>query len=107
MAWLDDRLWCHPKVLPLSDTAKWVYVAGVCYSSGMRTRGVLDSPTQRLIGAENGVRAELIKAGLWDATKNGAVLIHDWEEHNGIRDERRAREAARLREYRRKQKENQ
>lgn len=98
MAWIDDRIWCHPKLTDLSDGAWRVFVSGIAYSSGMGTKGMLTSSQQKLIGARDRTRVELIAAGLWDAQDDGAVFIHDWEEHNGKRDERKRKDRERKRE---------
>lgn len=100
MAWLDDRFWCHPKVNGLSDRAFRAYVNGLTYSAGMQTRGSLDVATQKLLGASPKVASELVDVGLWDDCGNGVVRIHDWDEHNGKRDERRSQERERKRKLR-------
>lgn len=102
MAWIDDRIWCHPKFTGLTDAQFTAYVKGVAYSAGMGTRGYLSTDQQRLMFVHPRTRVGLIKAGLWDAHgSNGDVRIHDWDEHNGKRDERRARDRERKREARR------
>jgi len=101
MAWIDDRLWCHPKIVPLTVPARWVYVAAIAYSSGMSTGGRIDAATQRLLGARAPIRAELLQAGLWDLNGDGTTVhIHDWDEHNSKRDERRKKDRERKRAMR-------
>ena len=101
MAWIDDRIWCHPKFNALTPRAFATYIRAVAYSSGMGTAGHLDPSTQQLVGGSAIVRAELIAAGLWDVNGDGrSVIIHDWDEHNGARDARKVRERERLRAYR-------
>lgn len=90
MAWLDDRIWCHPKFTGCSKPARWSYVAGVCYSTGFQTRGFLTVGQLRTIGVVARERRELVAAGLWDELPDGSVQVHDWDEHNSRRDERRA-----------------
>ena len=97
MAWIDDRIWCHPKLRAISDKAHRVYVNAIAYSAGMGSKGVLSTPQQKLLGARDRERVELIAAGLWDALDDGAILIHDWDEHNSKRDERRAKDSERKR----------
>lgn len=105
MAWTDPRLWCHPKYVGLSWRAKAVLRHGFEYAEGMGTKGVLTPASQTTIGATRAVRAELVDAGWWDENGDGrTVHIHDWEEHNGHRDRRRAKDRERLREWRAKQK---
>ncbi len=96
MAWIDDRIWCHPKFVDLSDRAHRVYVDGLAYSAGFSCRGHLSPGQQRKIGSDAKARRELIEARLWDENGDGAsVYIHDWDDHNGKRDARR--EADRVR----------
>lgn len=89
MAWLDDRAWAHPKVTRLTPNAFRVWVSGICYASGFSTSGRLEREHQRLVGATARIRGELVTAGLWDEVDAGAVVIHDWDEHNGRRDAKR------------------
>lgn len=105
MAWLDPSIYAHPKLLRCSEGARWVYVAGLAYSDGFSTRGVLTPAAQRIIGAHWKHRDMLVLNGLWNvhdaAHKTGiaptnkrdgmTVVINGWEEHNGRRDD--AREA--------------
>lgn len=101
MAWIDDRLWCHPKVIGLSPTAKAAYVMGLAYSSGMSTAGRLEPAMQRAVGANPRTRVELVEAGLWDINGDGeTVHIHDWDDHNGQRDQRRRRDLERKKKAR-------
>ncbi len=103
MAWIDDRLWCHPKVIGLTAGAKAAYVMGIAYSSGMSTGGKLEEAMQKAVGANTRIRAELVTAGLWDTNGDGGTVhIHDWDEHNGKRDERRAADRERKRRWREK-----
>jgi hypothetical protein len=102
MAWLDDRFWCHPKVVGLTPLAYRAYVNGVTYCSGMGTQGRLDGAQQKLVGSSSKQRDELVTAGLWDMNGDGeTVVIHDWDEHNGKRDERRRKDRERKRKERR------
>ena len=101
MAWIDDRIWCHPKFTSLTTSAFAVYVKSVAYSAGMSTSGHLDAGQQRLVGSNPRIRTELVGARLWDENGNGlSIVIHDWDEHNGKRDERRKRDRERKRAMR-------
>ena len=88
MAWIDERIWCHPKLLRCTPAARWLYVCGICYSSGFSTRGELNRSAQKAIGSGSRLRADLVRAGLWIVDENDAriVRINDWHEHNGRRD---------------------
>jgi hypothetical protein len=99
MAWLDDRVWSHPKFADLTAHAFRAYVYGVCYSSGFGTRGKLTPGMLTTIGAKPAMCRELITAGLWDEDPPG-ISIHDWDEHNGKRDDRRERDRERKRRER-------
>ncbi len=101
MAWIDDRIWCHPKFADLSSAAFRLYVCGVAYSSGFGTRGYLTRGQQRQIGAAGKTRGELITAGLWDEQADReTVYVHDWDVHNAKRDARREADRVRKREAR-------
>lgn len=101
MAWIDDRIWCHPKLADVSDKAFRTYVNGIAYSTGFGTRGGLTSAQQKLVGSDKRVRVELVAAGLWDETGAGTgVAVHDWDEHNSKRDARRAADRDRKRKER-------
>lgn len=101
MAWLDDRIWCHPKFVDLSGNAFAAYVKGLAYSSGFQTAGHLTVGQQKAIGADTRVRRELLAAGLWDMNGDGgSVVIHDWDEHNAKRDARKAADRERKRRAR-------
>lgn len=103
MAWLDPRIWAHPKYVGLSDRAWRVAVSAIAYADGFGTRGRLDPGQQRVIGSNARIRAQLVGAGLWH--EDGAhVLIHDWDEHNGKRDEKREHEREQARERKRRQR---
>ena len=101
MAWIDDRIWCHPKFVGLSSAAFAAYCKALAYSSGMSTRGYIDVHQQRLIGCTPKTRDELVTAGVWDWQNNGdTIRIHDWDDHNGKRDERRERDRERKKKWR-------
>jgi hypothetical protein len=99
MAWLDDRVWCHPKLADVSDKAFRAYINSIAYSSGFSLKGHLTPGQLTAVGATARVRTELEDAGLWDPNGNG-IMIHDWEEHNAKRDEKRVKDRERKRAYR-------
>lgn len=112
MAWLDDRFWCHPKITSLSDRAYRSHVNAITYCAGFGTGGVLTSAQQKAIGVTPKAKLELVSSQLWDenfpgktAADNGSVRIHDWDDHNGKRDERRAADKERKRTARAKERE--
>lgn len=99
MAWLDDRVWCHPKLADVSDRSFRIWINGMAYCSGFGTRGVLTPGQQKTIGSDARARRDLVAAGLWDEVEGG-IYVHDWDEHNGKRDERRAADRERKRSAR-------
>lgn len=85
----------------LSDATFRVWLAGICYSSGFGLKGRLEPEHQRVIQTTPKARAELVRVGLWEEIDgNGAVLIHDWSEHNDKRDAKRAADRDRKRKQR-------
>jgi hypothetical protein len=100
VAWIEDRVWCHPKFTGLSGNAGWAWTKGCAYSSGFGTKGRLTLEQQRLVGAGPGVRRELIAAGLWDELEDGWIVIHDWQDYNDRRDAKRERDRLRMRDKR-------
>jgi hypothetical protein len=103
MAWMDDRVWCHPKFVGLSDRAFRVYWNSVCYSSGLTTRGQLSPSQQKIVGSSPKTREELLKVSLWEQCETG-VIIHDWDDHNQKRDARKQGDRERKRRQRANEK---
>ena len=97
MAWIDDRIYCHPKLMRVSKAARWTWVAGNAYSAGWQTHGRLERGEQEAIGSTPAIRRELVAAHLWHAAENGAIEINDWDEHNSKRDARREADRERKR----------
>lgn len=98
MAYLDDRIWCHPKMAEVPKPSRWIYAAALAYSSGFMTGGILTEAQQKTIGGDAKDRRALLDAGLWDTREDigkNAIQIHDWDEHNGKRDARKRRDRAR------------
>lgn len=102
MAWVDDRFWTHPKIVPLSYKAKWVCLSAILYSHGYGLYGRLTKQHQRAVGSDARIKKELVLAGLWEPSADD-ILIHDWDEHNGERD--RKLEARREADRERKRRE--
>jgi hypothetical protein len=106
MAWLDDRAWCHPKLVDLPPLAFKAYICSISYASGMNTRGVLTPAQQKLVGSNNRIKNVLLSAGLWDEKLQKNIEIHDWDAHNGKRDDRRAQDRERKRQERASERQN-
>jgi 5-methylcytosine-specific restriction endonuclease McrA len=102
VAWIDDRIWCHPKFTDLSKGAFAGYCKSLAYSSGMGTGGLITQGQMALFMVTRAEMLELVEAGLWDNENDGtgSVRIHDWNEHNGKRDARRASDRERKRKSR-------
>lgn len=109
MAWLDDRIWAHPKLARVGWKARAIYMYSLAYSSGFGLYGRLEPGHQRMIGSSPSVRENLIEVGLWNEAESGAVEINDWNEHNAKRDdaivEKRAKDRERKRLARAKARE--
>jgi hypothetical protein len=98
VAWLDDRIWCHPKFADLTDHAFTAYIKGIAYSSGFSTKGHLTAGQLKTIGIDGRAKKELIAAELWHLNGDGkSIDIHDYAEHNEKREARREKERERLR----------
>lgn len=100
MGWLDERIWCHPKVVNVPKESRWEYVAALAYSSGFSTGGHLSASQLRIIECTEKDRKVLVKVGLWDDAGEGGIYIHDWHDHNGKRDARKASDRERKRQAR-------
>lgn len=92
MTWvkLDDGFPNSPKVDRLSDKAKLLYVAGLCYCGRNLTDGVLTTgKAVKIVLAEVGAKprhvTELHEAGLWDRMVDG-WLVHDYLDYNPSRE---------------------
>lgn len=109
MAWLDDRIWAHPKIRNVPRATRWIYAAALAYASGFHTEGVLTAGQLKAIECTQKDRQLLVAAGLWeDASTDanvGAIRIHDWKDHNGKRDEKRRADRLRKRAARAKEAE--
>lgn len=104
MAWLDDRLRDHPKIVRTSATAFRQWALALCYCSAHGTEGRLDEAVIALrIGPK--IVEELVEIGLWDREEDG-LWVHDWQEHNEARDQKieLRREQARERQKRHRDK---
>lgn len=106
MAWTDDRIWCHPKFVGITDKAFRAYICANSYSSGYLCRGHLTRAQVKTLGVTARVRRELIDAGLWHGDDDGGIRINDWDEHNGKRDDRREKDRIRKQAARRAERQS-
>lgn len=92
MAWLDDRIQTHPKIVGLSDRAHRAWINTLCYSSMYGTRGNVDVAIS-VHRVPKAIVRELVRAGLWEEHEDG-VWVHDWGAYNEKRDEQVAKRRA-------------
>lgn len=108
MAWLDDRIRDHPKIVRASAPAFRHWALALCYCSAHGTEGRLDEAVKALSVPRNIIR-ELVALQLWDQESDG-IWVHDWQEHNSKRDEkvteRRAQDRERQRRHRERVRQN-
>jgi hypothetical protein len=83
---VDDGFWSHEKVVELSAEAGWLWTRAGSYCAHQLTDGVVKSPILTLLGGSREVAAELVSAGLWDASPGG-YRFHDWDKYQPTRDE--------------------
>lgn len=102
MAWLDDRIRDHPKIIRATPQAFRFWALALCYSSAHGTEGRLNEAVKALAVPKRYVD-ELVRLGLWDRETDG-LWVHDWQEHNQRRDdaveERRKQARERQRRHR-------
>ena len=83
-AWVDDRLYLHPKAVEAGVEAMGLWVLALSYGRHHETGGAISvAVCARLTGdreqAERGAAA-LVRAGLWEPTPTG-YQFHDWLDH--------------------------
>lgn len=93
MTWvrLDDLFDEHPKVRMAGQSAAWMYVAGLCYSSRHLTNGLIPSAALAGLGQFPGTKAKklaatLVEVGLWEKDPQG-YRIHDYLKWNRSREQ--------------------
>lgn len=99
MTWvkLDDSLPDHPKFVGLPDSAKWLWIVGLCYAGRYLTDGFV--PDSALKTGEKRLAKRLETARLWvrDPDDNG-WLIHSYLDYQPsravIEEDRRRRSEA-------------
>lgn len=78
---IDDDLPFNRKVLSVSEGARWLYVAGICYAGHNKTNGdLIPSDVEAIRGTKKAI-AELERAVLWEVRPFG-WYIHDYLLHN-------------------------
>lgn len=89
MPWvrIDENAMDHPKIGGLPDGAFRLWVQGLAYCQKYLTDGLIAVISLRGLRAYSPKRrAALTEAGLWDATDDGAVQVHDYLDWNESRE---------------------
>lgn len=106
MPWfkVDDGLATHPKVLEAGNPAMGLWVRAGAWCAQQLTDGFVSTTALRVLGTEQEA-GRLVEVGLWDEVEGG-WQFHQWDERQptkGDVEERRAKNAARLRAWRERQ----
>lgn len=117
MTWvkLDDGFFLHPKALAAGRDGRDLYLAGLCWSAGQETDGLIPAHALALIAMVAGVAdadqaaSRLVEVGLWITDPDGWRIrgYGDWQTTRADRDAWRAKERARKQTSRRTTKDNQ
>ena len=109
MTWfkVDDGFWGHPKqtALPAAPVALWVRAGS--WSGSQLTDGFVPAHMVTMLGAKKRDAEQLVAAGLWESV-DGGFQFHDWAKWQPTRDDvekKRAEDAERKAEWRRKKAE--
>lgn len=101
MSWakLDDQFFDHPKARQVGKDGRALFVAGLCWSAGNLTDGLIRSTDLPLLAAKAEVPGlatarRLVDAGLWAEVRDGWV-IHDYHDFNPSGDAERKKRAVR------------
>lgn len=103
MAWLklDDTMPQHDKITDITVEARWLYIAGLCWSSSLLTDGKIARNKLRRIEPDvdsETALLELVRVGLWELDDAGDIHIVNYLRHQrSAEDVKRQREYARTR----------
>lgn len=88
MSWvrIDDKAWSHPKLAGLSGNAVRLWLFGLCWCNQQESDGCVPSAMLRVLGGAPKVAAELVAAGLWEATDDG-WRFHDYLNYQPSREQ--------------------
>lgn len=88
MSWvrLDDGVYDHPKLLAVAPATRWVWVAGLAYSSRYHQEGLVPGIALRRLEGTARDAAGLVAAGLWVPEGNG-WRIHDFDQYQPMNGE--------------------
>jgi hypothetical protein len=107
MPWvrIDEKAMDHPKIMRLSDGAFRLWVAGLAYCQKHLTDGAIPREALKLLPAmTRGRVGELVSGGMWEQVELG-FQVHHYLEWNDSRDHvTKAREDAKTRFHRHKEK---
>jgi hypothetical protein len=96
------------KLVSVPPAARWLWLSAICWSKEQCTEGRVPEGALTIIGNDlhqpRRLAASLVRAGLWERAGDGdGWLVHDfldWQESMDEIDERRARNAERMRRVR-------
>lgn len=106
MSWVrvDDRFWCHPKVIRAGVEAIGLWLLACCWASTQETDGRLPADVLESIpGYRKPLANRLVSVGLWDEIEGG-FQIHDYLEFNPSAADQQAKRAASAERMRRSRK---
>lgn len=90
MSWvrLDDGVYDHPKLLAVSPRTRWVWVAGLAWSSRYRQDGLVPRGALHPLQGTPRDAAGLVAAGLWlPDPEAGGWRIHDYGQYQPMNGE--------------------
>jgi 5-methylcytosine-specific restriction endonuclease McrA len=75
---VDDRFHSHAKVLKICLAARGLWVSAGSWSADHGTDGAVPLHVLLTLGATPELIADLVRAGMWGETAEGAIEFHDW-----------------------------
>lgn len=83
---VDDKFWCHPKVIGLSSDALALWLKAGCWSAQQLTDGFIPANAIASLGSVEAAH-ELVSAGLWEEIGDDGFGFHDWEKFQPTREQ--------------------
>lgn len=83
---VDDKFWCHPKVIGLSSDALALWLKAGCWSAQQLTDGFVPKNAIPSLGTAEAA-ADLVASGLWEEISDDGFGFHDWEKFQPTRDQ--------------------
>lgn len=88
MPWvrIDEHAMSHPKIAGLTDGSFRLWVQALAHCQNFLTDGLVKPVALRGMSAYSPKRrSELVAAGLWDESADGAITVHDYLQWNDSR----------------------